>query len=363
MPISKKTDELYYWVDDSGITHYSNIKKETNISVQPANNYPSPQQSQNQEKPTAQIVQPTVIKPVIQPLVINPVHVATSSAVKGPLGFMVLMIVMVMGFRLFLENIEKKRREKKRSARIQGLRPEQKPEQTQTIIHNHYHTTIVTPPRGTAQSPPPIDIEFSEIMLPEPTLAPSKPFWTLEFIRSLEWREFEKLCARVLETKGFHAELEEFGPSGDGGKDIRIYKSQEIERLYGLAQCKAQKQNIQVGKIRELRGTMAKEKVAKGFFFTSGDFYKKAWEEGKEQGMELVTGNDLLAEIKSLPPEKQEAMLQEIISTDYITPTCTVCGIKMIKRSTTQSDYQFWGCVNFPKCQNTLKLRWTDKEE
>jgi len=259
-----------------------------------------------------------------------------------------------------MESIEKKRREKRRCEKIQELRPKQNSQKPQTIIHNHYHTTIVTPSAETAQSPLPIDIEFSEIILPEPVLAPSKPSWTLEFIRSLEWREFEKLCAKMLEEKGFRAELGEFGPSGDGGKDIRIYKPQEIENPYALAQCKAQKQNIQIGKIRELRGTMAKEKVAKGFFFTSGEFYKKAWEEGKEQGMKLVTGNDLLTEIKRLPPQKQEAMLQEIIDTDYMTPTCTVCGIKMIKRSTPQNDYQFWGCVNYPRCQNKLKLRWTE---
>ena len=332
MPASTKVpQEIYAWVDDSGITHFSNtIKKETSILVPPATNHSSPEQSQKQEKPTAQVVLPiieqhavkpaiqqNVAKPVMQSQVIKPPQAANGNKVTG-LGSLVFMIVIVIAFRLFFENIGKKRRERKRYGKIRELRP-------------------------------------------EPNPIPPRPFWTLEFIRSLEWREFEKLCATVLETRGFYVKLGNMG--ADGGTDIHIYKPQELEKLYGIAQCKAHRQEIKVDIVRAFRGVMAAQEITKGFFFTSGGFYKKARAFGEEQGMELVTGDDLLGEITCLPQEKQEAMLQEIVNTDYTTPTCVNCGIKMDKKSSPQSEYQFWGCLNYPRCKNKLELRWTDKEK
>lgn len=322
MPINKRNDEIYSWVDDSGKTHYSNIKKDNNISLPPANKDPLPSQhALGHEKPTPQVIQPPVITPVK----------AISDGYKSPLGSLVLVIALLMGLRLFFKNIETKQREQRRRARIKNLRPEQNPDKSEI-----------------------------ENTLPElPSYTPPNPSWTLEFIRSLEWREFEKLCAKLLETKGFHARLGAVGP--DGGIDIHIYKPQELEVPYAIAQCKAQRQEIKVDTVRAFRGVMAAQEITKGYFFTSGGFYKKAWEFGKEQKMELVAGDDLLAEIKSLAQEKQEALLQEVVSTDYATPICVTCGIKMTRRRDPKSDYQFWGCLNYPRCNNKLNLRWTDK--
>jgi len=349
MPANTKVpQEIYVWVDDSGITHFSNtIKKETSISVPPVTNSPSPEQAQKQEKPTEQVVQQQIVKPTLQPhtdkpvmqsQVIKPPQAVNGGNVNG-FGFMVLMLVMAVALRLVFNTIEKERREKSRHKKIRELRPEANPIPSQKTN----------------------DIELAETIRPEPNPMPSRPFWTLEFIRSLEWREFEKLCATVLETRGFCTELGGFGMSGDGGKDIQIYMPQEPERPYAIAQCKAQRQEIKVDTVRAFRGVMAAQNVTKGFFFTSGKFYKKAGEFGKDQQIELVTGDDLLAEITNLPQEKQESLLQDIVSTDYKTPTCTVCGIKMTRRDTQKSEYQFWGCVNFPRCKNKMELRWTDK--
>lgn len=323
MPVNTKNpDQIYSYTDGSGKTVYSNIKKETDITVPPSKNYSVPTQT---EKPITQ---------AIKPIKFEPVSILTENKqIKNTFGILVLMIIAAMGIRLFFDYLDKKLTEKKKKTKQY-----QKEEEKQTVVihHHHYH-----------EKPPETDREKSS--------------WTIEFLRSLEWREFEKLCAKVLEARGFKTELGNFGPGGDGGKDIKVYKEKAPEKPYGLAQCKAQKSDITVGKIRELRGTMAKENVAKGFFFTSGNFYKIALEEGKEQKMQLITGNELLAEIQSLPIKKQEAMLQEIKNTDYMTPTCTVCGIKMKKRTSTTGNEQFWGCVNYPGCRNKLELRWTDK--
>ncbi|OGQ88874.1 MAG: hypothetical protein A2512_01630 [Deltaproteobacteria bacterium RIFOXYD12_FULL_56_24] len=330
MPINtKKTEQIYSYTDESGKTVFSNIKKDTEINVPPSKKHSFPTQA---EKPITQ---------AIKPVKFEPASVLTGNKqIQNTFGMIVLMIIAAMGIRLFFDNLDKKLTAKKK-------KQNQKEKEKQTIVvhHHHYHEK----PPETEKKEPPFEAKQA------------KSSWTIEFLRSLEWREFEKLCAKILEERGFKTELGNFGPGGDGGKDIRVFKAKAPEKPYGLAQCKAQKSDITVGKIRELRGTMAKENVAKGFFFTSGGFYKIAWEEGKEQKMELVNGDELLTEIQSLPIEKQETMLREITNTDYMTPTCTACGIKMTKRTSTTSNEKFWGCVNYPKCNKKLELRWTDK--
>lgn len=340
MPVTAKVSQkIYSWVDDSGTTHFSNVsKEEANTSAFPATNSQIPQQSQTQEKPNEQAIQSQVVKHGLEPPVVNPLPTLNTKNGNG-FGVIVLMSLIVVAFRMFQDSVEKGRRKKRRYDKIRELRPESNPLPLQETN----------------------DIGLSETIRPELNPISPQPSWTLDFIRSLEWREFEKLCARVLETRGFHAKLGNMG--ADEGIDIHIYTPQELENPYAIAQCKAHQQEIKVDVIRAFRGVMAAKNIAKGFFFASGGFYKKAGAFGKDQDMELVTGDDLLAEITSLSQDKQEAMLQEIISTDYTAPTCVTCGVKMIRRDSSKSEYQFWGCINFPKCQNTLKLRWTEQKK
>jgi len=325
----KRKDDVFSYTNESGKTVFTNIKKEPEIKVPPQ--YFSPPQKQIQ--PNTQIQE-------AKPIQIEPARIIKGNKqLQNTFGMIVAMIIVAMAIRFFFEYLDKKITENKKKKQKAWRQPEEK--KTVIVHHHHYHATK-EPQKETE----------TEKVLP----------WTIEFIRSLEWREFEKLCAKILEERGFVAILGDFGQRGDGGKDIRIYKAMATERPYALAQCKAQRTDIVVGKIRELRGTMAKENVTKGFFFTSGGFYKIAWEEGTAQKMELITGDMLLEEIKTLPIEKQEAMMKEITSTDYTTPTCTVCGIKMKKRTSTTNGKPFWGCVNYPRCNNKLELRWTDQE-
>lgn len=340
MPASTKvTQEIYGWVDDSGTKHFSNVSKpETNTSAPPETSTSFPQQSQKLERPIGQAIHPQIVTPALQPLIVNPLTSADSKKGNGS-GFLVFMVVMVIVLKVLLNNSEKKLRKRKRYEKIRELRPEVTPLPSQKTV----------------------DIELAETIESGRGPLSSAPSWTLDFIKSLEWREFEKLCATVLETRGFHAKLGDVGP--DGGTDIHIYKLEDLEKLYAIAQCKAQRKKIKVDTVRAFRWVMTSKNVTKGFFFTSGSFYKIAGDFGKEQGIEIVTGDDLLEEIIRLPLEIQEVMLKEIVSTDYTTPTCVNCGVKMTKRLTPKRKDQFWGCVNFPRCRNIMEFRWTDKRD
>ena len=300
---TKVPQQIHTWEDESGTKHYSNVgKQETNTSDLPVTSPSFPQQVQQQERPTEQARKPHVASSVVQAPIVESQPTAKNRADNG-FGAIVLLLIIVVAFRMFLDSSKKERRKIKPSKKTGEVRPGANP----------------VPEQETN------DIEFPESTRPEPNSVPSQPCWTLDFIKSLEWREFEKLCARVLETRGFRAELGNMG--ADGGTDIHIYRPPELEKPYAIAQCKAHRQEIKVDAVRAFRGVMAAKNITKGFFFTSGKFYKKAGEFGKGQQMELVTGDDLLAEITSLPQEKQEFLLQEIVSTHYMTPTCVACGI------------------------------------
>ena len=307
----KNTDQIYSYVNASGKTVYSNIKKETNIKVPPIQSPSFPHQQQ--EKPNTQIVQS-------QP-VAKPVRLTADKGLRNLFGTIVVIVIIVMAFRLFLDNLERKFREKRcRKRSIRELQP-------------------------------------------EPRTVRPKPSWTLDFIQSLEWREFEKLCARTLQEKRCSTKLGTFGRKGDGGKDIHIYTEDQPGNLLGIAQCKAWEKIIPEKEMRDLLGAMTDAQTTNGIFFTSGEFSQKAREFGERNQVTMINGKGLLENIKQLPAVIQAEILNEIAKTDYTAPTCTICGIKMIKRDTRLTKNQFWGCVNYPRCKIKLPLRWTDKEE
>ena len=70
-----------------------------------------------------------------------------------------------------------------------------------------------------------------------PSEAISRPTaWSIEALRSLEWKRFELLCAKYYEMTGFKAETMLCGP--DGGIDVKLFKVGE-DKPAAIVQCKA----------------------------------------------------------------------------------------------------------------------------
>jgi restriction system protein len=183
----------------------------------------------------------------------------------------------------------------------------------------------------------------------EPPSAPSGG-WTLDLLKSLEWKRFEDLCNEYSRRKGMRTETTCLG--ADGGVDIRIYREDGV--LMGIVQCKAWRtKEVGVRLIRELAGVMASEKVPHGVFITTSAFTKEAVTFAEKNGIILLDGPGFISAIKKLPPNEQENLLQFATAGDYSTPTCPHCGVKMILR---KKYSKFWGCRNFPKCKMTLQV-------
>jgi restriction system protein len=179
--------------------------------------------------------------------------------------------------------------------------------------------------------------------------------WSLDLIRTIEWKRFEDLCQQFYEIKGIRSETTPLGP--DGGIDIRLYQD-DSGKATSVVQCKAWGERfVGVKPVRELLGVMTHEKIEKAFFMTSGRFSEEAKEVAKGNRITLIDGQMLMMMIQRLPAESQRTLLNFAIEGDYTTPTCPSCGIKMkiVPGKTGKPD--FWGCRNFPKCRQILGKR------
>lgn len=183
--------------------------------------------------------------------------------------------------------------------------------------------------------------------------APTIPAWSLSALRSLEWKRFELLCAKYYETLDFKAVTQASGP--DGGIDVRLYRS-DLTHPIAIVQCKAWNSKANgVKELRELLGVMAHEKVERGIFITSGSYTSEALGFGSSNPIQLLDGEAFLQRILQLDITHQDVLAKFAFSGDYRTPSCPSCGIKMILRE--QQSRPFWGCLHYPRCRNTFKIR------
>lgn len=190
-------------------------------------------------------------------------------------------------------------------------------------------------------------------------LTPQNNSWSLELIKSLEWKRFEELCVSYFRLKGHKAAITSLG--ADGGIDILLYGTQNPDQLLGVVQCKAwAKKPVGVKEIRELFGIMADRGCPLGIFIATSEFTTGAEEFANGKHIKLMDGGQLLALILELPTEKQELLLAKMTAGNYTVPSCPQCGTKLISRTASRGPSKgksFWGCRNFPRCRYTLNAK------
>jgi restriction system protein len=154
---------------------------------------------------------------------------------------------------------------------------------------------------------------------------------TLDKIRSLSWREFERLVAAAFSEKGWSAELVgQHGP--DGGTDLFLRKGKQR----AIVQCKQRRfpgAYVEARDVREFAGVLTAGKLMKGFFVTSGVFTPEATEfAAKISQLELIDGADLVVMFGHCP--KCRASIE---------PKRGKYGV-------------FLSCVRYPACDGAINL-------
>jgi restriction system protein len=111
-----------------------------------------------------------------------------------------------------------------------------------------------------------------------------------EILRTLSWREFERLLFAAFEAHGFDVQ-DRGGYGADGGADLVAKRGDQ--KYY--VQCKHWKtQQVGVNVVRELAGIVATNGVAGGYVVASGRYTREAQEFGVKAGLQLLDGPQLL---------------------------------------------------------------------
>lgn len=213
------------------------------------------------------------------------------------------------------------------------------------------------------------DQHFAEINTKDHSLkgdsVPEQPqdgVWTIEFLKSIEWKRYEDLCVLFLKMKGYNASTTGLG--ADDGVDINIYAKDNPSQIYAIAQCKSYTSyNIGVKFIRELYGVMVDKNINIGIFFTTSTFTKDAKKFAEGKKIQLIDGHSLIEKINKLSANKRYELFSQITEGDYKTPSCPKCGIKMILRANRKNlKKKFWGCRNFPRCKTIIHCNSSEEK-
>ncbi|QBY46573.1 restriction endonuclease (plasmid) [Arsenophonus nasoniae] len=115
---------------------------------------------------------------------------------------------------------------------------------------------------------------------------------TLEFIRTLSWREFEEFVRELFKSKGFEAQTTKYGL--DNVKDIILQK----DGMKAIAQCKHWKtEQVGIAVAREMIGVLEADKEATHVFLvTSGSFSNDAilFRQQVADRLTLIDGNEIV---------------------------------------------------------------------
>lgn len=189
-------------------------------------------------------------------------------------------------------------------------------------------------------------------------LAPPPPAretrWGPAVFAGIEWRRFEAVCEMLFGQAGFETRSQSHG--ADGGVDIWLH-SRHAEGPVAVVQCKHwQGKAVGVKELREFLGVMTAHKMARGTYATTSIFTPGARKFAKDNGINALDGEGLLALIAQRTPEQQQALLDVAYEGEYWRPTCARCGIKLVERTRPKNGTTFWGCTYYPRCKTKLPM-------
>jgi restriction system protein len=180
---------------------------------------------------------------------------------------------------------------------------------------------------------------------------------SVETLKQIEWYSFELFCKIYYENIGYTVSKTKAG--ADGGTDLILYQANSASP-YALVQCKARGyKDIGVNYVRELLGVMTSEKVAKGILITNACFTNAAIEFSNRNAIEAIDLYKLSYYVNELEAGKRLKLVRFLERTDYTTPTCPNCEVKLVERiakSGKAMGQSFWGCKNYPRCRYIMQM-------
>lgn len=171
--------------------------------------------------------------------------------------------------------------------------------------------------------------------------------WTKSSIRTaldeIDWYQFEKFCAALLEADGFTVERKG-GAHPDGGVDLVVEKAGSR----ALIQCKHWRTwHVKEDVVRGMLGSMTDSKVTEGAIYTLKGWTEPAAQFATKHAITLVNGDELAQSAAfQLSAEKLEAVLRPREH------HCPKCESSMLWK--TGNFTPFWGCSRYPRCRGKI---------
>ena len=165
-------------------------------------------------------------------------------------------------------------------------------------------------------------------------------------LERIDWYQFEKVCARILERTGSIVERTG-GAKPDGGADIFARQDGRT----AVVQCKHWKRPIEPKVIRELQGTRTSAGIAASdaILFSLSDCTAEAKRYASDNGIAIYEADWISTTIHNLGPEH----FPELSNPDLkFCPRCEA-PMNLIDAAT-----PFWGCSNFPtrRCRGKIEI-------
>ena len=131
--------------------------------------------------------------------------------------------------------------------------------------------------------------------------------WSRQVFEDIEGRRFEAVCEQLFGQAGFETRSQPHG--ADGGVDIWLH-SRHAQGPAAIVRCKHwHGQPVGVRELREFHGVMASHQLKRGTYATSSTFAADAARFAKENGINALDADRLLALIAKRTPQQQGDLL------------------------------------------------------
>jgi restriction system protein len=166
-------------------------------------------------------------------------------------------------------------------------------------------------------------------------------------IRSLSWREFERLVAEAFRRQGFAVEARG-AQTPDSGVDLTLRGDGSVTVVH----CKHwREQRVGVRPVREVYGVMHAENATGALIITAGSFTAEAIAFALSKPIGLIEGPALLELLQSAQSAQGRTR-----QTAESAPVCHICSRPMVRRTTRKGFRKretYWECAGYPHCKGT----------